>query len=114
MDNQPKEHDMQLTIWPFPSPDGVLIKDGVSGPTVARIYGDDYRTQVAGAKSICLRYNAHQELVAALETALATIQLHTGNGCQNPDALVKAADGEVDYEATASRLTAVLAGVKGE
>ena len=51
---------------------------------------------------------ARPELVAALETALATIELDTGNGCQNAGALLKDEHGNVDYEATVRMLRAVL------
>jgi hypothetical protein len=45
----------------------------------------------------------------ALRMALATIELHTGDGCQNSRALVKDAHGDVDYETTARMIRATLA-----
>ena len=44
----------------------------------------------------------------ALRMALAVIELHTGNGCQNARALPKDAAGDVDYEAAATMIRATL------
>jgi len=62
---------MNLTIFPFPSPDGLVITDGVNGPTVARVYGDTPQTRLAGAQSLCERYNTFEERQEALQEAAA-------------------------------------------
>jgi len=63
----------------------------------------------ADARDVGRLLAAAPTLLKALRVALATIETHTGDGCQNPRALVCEPDGGIDYEGTAATLREAIA-----